>query len=109
MKVVWDLGEASVRQVYEIERRDRKVAYTTIMTMMKILEEKGHLDKSLDGRAFVYRPTRARSEVVGVMVDDFVDRVFEGAAHSLVLNLIKERKLSAAERDEISRLMEEES
>jgi len=109
MKVVWDLGEATVRQVYEIERRDRQVAYTTTMTMMKILEEKGYLEKSLDGRAFLYRPTRAKSEVVGVMVDDFVERVFNGAAGSLVLNLIKDRKLSGAELDELSRLVEEEA
>ena len=109
MKVVWELGEATVRQVYEVDLRDRKVAYTTIMTMMKILDEKGYLDKSLDGRAYVYRPTRAKSEVVGVMVDDFVERVFGGAAQSLVLSLLKDRKLSSAELDELSRLVKEDT
>ena len=63
MKVVWKLDAATVRDVYEILRVKRTIAYTTVMTMMKILEEKGYLKKVRVERAYVYRPTRPRQQV----------------------------------------------
>src|SRR5574339_1158297 len=107
MKVVWRLDSATVRDVYEALRLKRAVAYTTVMTMMKILEEKGYLKKTRVGRAFVYRPTRPRQQVVGAMVRDFVDRVFDGAASGLLLHLAKDRSLSREERRHIRRIIEE--
>ena len=98
MKVVWRLEKATVRDVFDTLRARRAVAYTTIMTMMKILEEKGYLLKSRAERAYVYRPARPRTQVVGAMVRDFVDRVFDGAAGSLILHLAKDRRLSKDER-----------
>ena len=70
MKVVWRLGSATVRDVYEAMRAERTVAYTTVMTMMRILEDKGYLKKTLVEWAHVYKPTRARQQVIGVMVKD---------------------------------------
>ena len=87
MKVVWQLDKATVRDVYEALREKRPVAYTTVMTMMKILEDKGYLKKTQVDRAHVYRPSRPRQQVVGAMVRDFVDRVFDGAAGGLLLHL----------------------
>ena len=107
MKVVWDRRTATVREVYETLRERKAVAYTTVMTMMNILETKGHLVKRPEGRAYVYEPAQAQTQVVSGMVHDFVDRVFDGAARPLVLSLIKERKLSKEDLDEISRLIEE--
>lgn len=107
MKVVWERKSATVREVYEALRERKTVAYTTVMTMMNILESKGHLVKRPEGRAFVYEPSQARTQVVSGMVQDFVDRVFDGAARPLVLSLIKERKLSKKDLEEISRLIEE--
>jgi BlaI family transcriptional regulator, penicillinase repressor len=107
MKVVWRLEKATVRDVYQALREKRPVAYTTVMTMMKILEEKGYLTKVRIERAFVYRPARPRQQVVGAMVRDFVDRVFDGAAGSLLLHLAKDRRLSKEERASIRRVIEE--
>lgn len=107
MKVVWRLESATVRDVYEAFRKKRPVAYTTVMTMMKILEEKGYLEKTRAERAYVYRPTRPRQLVVGAMVRDFVDRVFDGAAGGLLLHLAKDRKLSKEDRTTIRRIIEE--
>lgn len=107
MKVIWERKAATVREVYEALRERKTVAYTTVMTMMNILESKGHLVKRPEGRAFVYEPSQARTQVVSGMVQDFVDRVFDGAAQPLVLSLIKERKLSRKDLEEISRLIEE--
>ena len=107
MKEVWRLDKATVRDVYESLRDKRSVAYTTVMTMMKILEDKGYLKRTQVERAYVYRPTRPRQQVVGAMVRDFVDRVFDGAAGGLLLHLAKDGRLSKEERQHIERLMQE--
>ena len=106
MKVVWKAdGNVTVRDVYEALREKRTIAYTTVMTMMKILEDKGYLKKTQGDRAYIYRPARPRQLVVGAMVRDFVDRVFDGAAGGLLLHLARDGRLSKAERDHITRLM----
>jgi len=107
MKVVWQLEKATVREVYETLREQRPIAYTTIMTMMNILEEKQYLEKCLVDRAYVYRPTRPQQQVVGQMVTDFVDRVFDGAASGLLVHLAKDNRLSSSERKNIRRIIEE--
>ena len=107
MKIVWDRESATVRDVYEALLERRKVAYTTVMTMMKILEDKGYLKKSRQDRAYVYRPSRPRQQVVGAMVRDFVDRVFDGAASGLLLQLARNGKLTKAERQKIRQLIDE--
>jgi len=107
MKVVWQHATATVRDVYETLREQRPIAYTTVMTMMNILEEKRYLEKSLVDRAYVYRPTRPQHQVVGQMVTDFVDRVFDGAAGGLLVHLSKDNRLSKAERKHIRRIIEE--
>src|SRR4029453_4351281 len=94
MKVVWRLEQATVRDVYEALRAKRQIAYTTVMTMMKILQEKGYLKSSRAERASVYRPAPPRQQVVGAIVRDFVDRVFDGAAAPLLLHLAREGGLS---------------
>jgi predicted transcriptional regulator len=107
MKVVWRLEKATVRDVYEALRARRQLAYTTVMTMMKILEEKGYLKTTRVERAYVYRPARPRQQVVGAMVREFVDRVFDGAAGALLVHLAKDDRLSKAERARIRRAIDE--
>jgi predicted transcriptional regulator len=107
MKVVWALEEATVRQVYETLRDKRPVAYTTVMTMMKILEDKGYLKKTLVERAHVYKPVKPRQQVVSAMVRDFVDRVFDGVPGSLLLHLARDNKLTDKQKRVIKQLLEE--
>jgi len=107
MKVVWRLKDASVRDVYETMRERRPVAYTTVMTMMNTLETKGYLKKHLDGRAFRYRPAVPEQKVVGTIVRDFVDRVFDGGAAALLTHLVAESNLTDEERRELRRLIDE--
>jgi BlaI family penicillinase repressor len=106
MHVVWNLKQATVRDVYEALRERRKVAYTSVMTVMKILEQKGYLTKNQQERAYVYHPAQPRSQVLAVMVRDFVDRVFQGAAKPLLVHLVEDRRLSQKDLAEIRRLME---
>jgi BlaI family transcriptional regulator, penicillinase repressor len=107
MKIVWRLEKATVRDVYEALRARREIAYTTVMTMMKILEEKKYLKKIRVDRAYEYRPAKPHQQVLGAMVRDFLDRVFDGAAAPLLVHLAKDGKLSRSDKDTIRRLMEE--
>jgi predicted transcriptional regulator len=107
MKVVWRLEEATVRDVHESLRPRRPVAYTTVMTMMGVLEEKGFLKRTVGERAHVYRPAKPRHQVLGAMVRDFVDRVFDGASDALLVHLAKENRLTAKQRRIVQQLIEE--
>ena len=107
MHVVWELDGGTVRQVHELLNKQRPLAYTTVMTMMNILEEKGHLTRRKEGRAYRYEPVRPKNQVISGMVDDFVGRVFEGSAAPLVVSLVKDKKISKKDLDEIARLIRE--
>jgi BlaI family transcriptional regulator, penicillinase repressor len=107
MKVVWRLEKATVREVYEALLTRRDIAYTTVMTMMKILEEKGYLKKIRVDRAYQYRPAQPRHQVIGAMVRDFLDRVFDGAAAPLLVQLAKDGRLSKVDKETIRRLAQE--
>ena len=108
MKIVWQLGTATVREVYEELLKSRKIAYTTVMTMMGILEQKGRLTKTPRDRAYVYSPTQSQVQVVGSMVHEFVKRVFDGSAKPLLVHLAQNKKISQKELDEISELLKKQ-
>ncbi|PYQ01900.1 MAG: CopY family transcriptional regulator [Acidobacteria bacterium] len=103
MKVVWARRSATVRDVYEELRARRRIAYTTVMTMMNILERKGHLRKRAEGRSFVYQPARPKRQVVGAMVREFLDRVFGGAAEPLLVQLVQDRRLTGRDLADLAR------
>ncbi len=102
MKVVWERGSATVRDVCEALRQRRKIAYTTVQTMMGVLEHKGRLKKETADRAYVYRPAQPQKEVVGNMVSDFVKRVFNGSTKPLLVHLVESKRISQAQLDEIN-------
>jgi BlaI family transcriptional regulator, penicillinase repressor len=108
MKVVWRLEKATVREVYEALSAHRRIAYTTVMTMMRILEDKGYLRKTVAERAHVYRPSKPRHQVIGAMVKDFVDRVFDGASESLLVHLARDNRLTDKQRQIVKRLIEKD-
>jgi BlaI family penicillinase repressor len=108
MKIVWARETATVRDVYETLLGRRKVAYTTVMTMMKILEQKKYLKKTQEDRAFVYRPARPKNQVIQGMVREFIDRVFNGSAEPLLLHLVEDERLSKKDLEEIGRMIRKE-
>ena|SRR5579864_230398 len=103
MKVIWQLDSATVRQVYEELLKKRHIAYTTVMTLMNILEKKGHLKKRQQDRAYLYAPVKPQKQVIGAIVREFVQRVFNGSAEPLLLHLIEDEQLTANDLDEIRR------
>jgi predicted transcriptional regulator len=107
MKLVWQRGSATVRDVYEALLEQRKIAYTTVMTMMKILESKGFLKKRRQDRAFIYSPTHPKNQVIGGMIREFIDRVFNGSAERLLVHLVQSRRLRERDLQKIVRMVEE--
>jgi BlaI family transcriptional regulator, penicillinase repressor len=107
MKIVWQLGSVTVRNVYEALLAERKIAYTTVMTMMKILEEKGHLKKRLQDRAYLYHAAQPQNTVIRHMIREFLDRVFNGSAEPLLLHLVKDRRIREKDMEKIARMIQE--
>jgi BlaI family transcriptional regulator, penicillinase repressor len=107
MKLVWLRETATVRDIYEALLDKRKIAYTTVMTMMKILETKGYLKKRRQDRAFIYRPTHPKNQVIGGMLREFIDRVFNGSAEPLLVHLVQSRQIREKDLQKIVRMIEE--
>lgn len=103
---VWDLKSATVADVHARVLEHRKVAYTTVMTLLKRLSNKGYLELEKQGPAYVYSPARPPEEVRGRVLSDVIDQVFRGSPASLVQTLVKRQDLSDREREEILALIE---
>jgi len=104
---VWRLGKATVAQVHERILKTRKVAYTTIMTVMKKLSDKGYLNYEKDGATYVYEPARSQEEVQQKLISNLVDQAFNGSSVALIQTLVKRDALSDQERDHILKLIED--
>ena len=104
-KVVWARGQATVREVFQDFSKQRKIAYTTVLTMMGILEHKGHLEKIAGERAYIYRPVRPKHQVVEGMVEEFVNRVFSGSAKPLLVHLVQDPNIPTEDLAEIEKLL----
>lgn len=107
MKIIWSLGRATVREVYDTLRERRTIAYTTVQTMMNILESKGHLKKEPGDKAQIYAPVKPQQAAVRSLVRDFVDRVFDGSARPLLVHLVQEKGLTERERRALKKLLED--
>ncbi len=107
MRIVWRQGPVTVRDVYEHLLEQRKVAYTTVMTMMGILEQKGYVTRNPGEKAHVYSPARSEQEVVGNTVKDLLNRLFDGSAKSLMVHLLENRQLKPRELEEIAGIIKE--
>ncbi|MGH9613454.1 MAG: BlaI/MecI/CopY family transcriptional regulator [Bryobacteraceae bacterium] len=105
MKVIWERGQVTVRDVYEALLERRKIAYTTVMTMMKILEQKGHLRRKTAEKAYLYEPAKPKQQVIQSMVREFLDLVFNGSVEPLLLHLVEDKHLTKKDLEEIARMI----
>jgi len=100
MNVVWSRGAVTVQDV--VDAIERPLAYTTVMTTLKILEDKGFVARGEKrGRAFVYRPIVSSESASNSTVNELADRFFDGSVKSMVLSLIKTRQITSSELDEL--------
>ena len=105
MNVLWETGAANVQTVQQ--RLARDLAYTTVQTMLNILHRKGKVKRTLRDRAYFYKPSVTRSQVVSQTVSDMVERLFGGSAESLVMSLVETKHLTAERLARLNQLLEE--
>ena len=110
MNVIWEKGAATVAEVAEALPAELGLAYNTVLTTLRILEDKGFLEhgKAKEGRAFVYRPLVGRNEAGRNAVRYLVNRFFRDSPELLVLNLLKDEELSDKELRRIRQIIAEE-
>ncbi len=107
MEVVWRRGEASVHDVLNELSRRKKLAYTTVLTVMQKLEKAGWLAHRNEGKSYIYTPTASREEAGAGSVRGFLKRVFEGDAVAMFQHLIRESDLSDEELSELRAMIDE--
>jgi predicted transcriptional regulator len=93
MQVLWRLGPSPVQAVQQ--ELEGELAYTTVQTMLNVLERKGRVTRRLRGRAYEYRAAVTEEKTLGTAVADLVDRMFGGSPEELVMSLVKSRQLDA--------------
>lgn len=106
-RVVWRLGEATVRQVLDELPKERGLDFATVQTYLRRLEAKGYLRVRQRGRANVYSSRVSPDRVVSEVVRDFVDRLFDGQALPLVEHLIEDRGLSDHEIEQLQQALDQ--
>ena len=107
LKVLWERGPSTGREVLDVLAARRKRAYTSVMSVLNILASKGQVVRKPQGRAFLYSAKRPREKTLGKMVGSLLGRAFEGSAASLVSQLLDQSKPTPEELDEIRKVIEE--
>ena len=107
LRLVWQRGEATVQQVCAALPVRRKVAYKTVQTLLRRLEEKGYLRHRIEGKAHIFGPAVQREQVVKRTVLDFLDRLFGGDPRPLMQFLVREGHVDARDIEELRKLIDE--
>lgn len=107
MKIVWGLGSATVRDVKNALPRRKPLAYSTVLTVMRILERKGFLRHDSVDRTYVYHPIVTREQAIKAMVRNLTTRLFDGSAELLMVNILQKEKLTPEELRRLKKLIEE--
>lgn len=107
MDVLWARGPSTVGEVQSALPKEPALAYNTVLTTLRILEDKGYLTHRKDGRAFVYAPTVARDKARQSALKMLLSRFFDNSAEQLVHNLLQNEKLSKAEIRRLKQMIEE--
>jgi predicted transcriptional regulator len=106
MRVIWSRGASTVGEVQS--ELKPPLAYTTVQTMLNILQRKGRLKRELRGRAYIYSARVSETRVVGQGLRDLIDRMFGGSSEELVMSLLKSRQIDAARLAELTRRFNQE-
>ncbi len=107
LRVLWDEGPATVREVMNIlHQQGRQVAYTTVLTFLTRLEQKGFVGRDKSDVAYIYKPKLSRDRVRKSRLRSLVHQLYDGASGPLVLQLVRQGKLSGSEIAELQVLIE---
>jgi BlaI family penicillinase repressor len=108
MQVIWKRGDCTVSDVRDdLATAGQDLAYTTVATLVRILTEKQFVEQITDERPFLFRPVRSYEDVSARMLDDLLDRVFQGSREELLVRLMDQKKLTAKERALLADILKE--
>ena len=106
LKVLWDQSPLPVRDVRaRLDEQGRKLSHSSVITMLNIMVDKGYLKRTKQGKSFFFSPKVEQDSITGGIVEDLLDRVFDGSPAAMVLNLIETADLDADELAELRRLI----
>ncbi|MCA9027849.1 MAG: BlaI/MecI/CopY family transcriptional regulator [Planctomycetaceae bacterium] len=106
LKVLWDQAPLPVRDVRaRLDEQGRTLSHSSVITMLNIMVDKGYLKRSKQGKSFFFSPKVEQDSITGGIVEDLLDRVFDGSPAAMVLNLIETADLDADELAELRRLI----
>lgn len=107
LDVLWDKNVVTVKDIHEELLRKRDIAYTTVMTVMSRLFEKGILKRSQAGRTYVYKPHYSRDQIAGSLIDRVKNKIFHGSMEGLFSYMLSQTSISAGEVDRLKTIIEE--
>lgn len=107
LRVLWDRGPASVREVHEALEPERPVGYTTVLKLLQIMTDKGLVRRDESRRTHVYRAAFSRDQTQRRLVADLLERAFGGSAQKLIMHALAARRASAEELAEIRKVLDQ--
>lgn len=107
LRVLWERGPSTVRQVFEVLSAERDLGYTTVLKMLQIMDEKGLVRRDDSERTHVFSARQSRTETQRHLVGDLLDKAFGGSATSLVMQALATRRASREELEEIRKLIDQ--
>lgn len=107
LRVLWDRGPSTVRQVFEVLSAERELGYTTALKMLQIMDEKGLVQRDVTERVHVFSATRTQSQTQRTLLDDLLDKAFGGSSMSLVLQALATRQASPSDLAEIRKMLDQ--
>lgn len=107
LKVLWQHGRGTVRQVHELLAQKEQISFSTVQTMLQIMFDKGLVARDLEGRTYEYWAASSQEDTQRTLLGDLMDRAFGGSAQALVSRALDVKRASAEELDEIQRLLDE--
>ena len=106
MQVLWENGASTVQAVQE-KLSGESLAYTTVQTMLNVLQRKGRVKRKLVGKAYEYRPVLSRDRALREAAGDLLDRMFGGSVDALLMSLVKSRQIDAKKLAKLQQLVDE--
>ena len=111
LKVLWERGQASVREIVDAmnaqakKSGDAEVAYTTVLSLLQVMEQKGLVDHRCDGKAYIYVPLVEQKSTFRRLAGSFLEKVFDGAVAEYVVHALESKRISDAELDQLDAML----
>ena len=107
MNVIWEKGKATVSEVVEALESESPLAYSTVLTTLRILEQKGHLQHTQEGRSYIYEPLIDRQQATRSALQHLISRFFNNSPELLVLNVLEHEELDSKELERLKAMIRE--